>query len=163
MTHGPHLKAASLRFWPKVAMTTPEDDYCWTWMGGRSARGYGCFYWDGQQSSAHRAAWVLTYGPIPKGMVVAHRCDNPSCVRPTHLFAGSQLENVQDMDRKGRRRSVSPRGEERTARKLSEAQVVAIRDSHRAGISTVVLGREYGVNPTTVQRIVRREDWAHVR
>ena len=88
------------RFWAKV----DKDGDCWTWMARRQPRGgYGQFQLDGRTRSAHRVAWTLTNGPIPDGLCVLHRCDNPPCVNPEHLWLGTKAENNQDMTEKGRR------------------------------------------------------------
>lgn len=97
------------RFWSKVRI----GDGCWEWQATRLPRGYGQFQFklDGgkwRHHGAHRVAWMLERGPIPPGVQVCHRCDNPRCVRPSHLFLGTAADNVRDMDRKGRR--VSPLG-----------------------------------------------------
>ena len=87
------------KFWSLVVKT--ED--CWLWCAGRFGPGYGSFYVPGSHRYlAHRAAWELTNGPIPPGVWVLHRCDNPSCVRPDHLWLGVHRDNMRDMVRKGR-------------------------------------------------------------
>lgn len=93
------------RFWKKVRKT----DGCWLWIGGKDRRGYGRIGdvpspngRRGPTILASRASWQLHYGPIPDGLDILHRCDNPSCVRPDHLFAGTASDNFQDMLRKGR-------------------------------------------------------------
>lgn len=86
------------RFWRKVKKT----DGCWFWMGGRNDDGYGIAIMNGHVCGAHRKAWAITRGPIPEGMQVLHHCDTPSCVRPDHLWLGTQKDNMQDMRRKGR-------------------------------------------------------------
>lgn len=87
------------RFWPKVA----RGDGCWLWDGPMHGKtGYGQFNCDGSRCFAHRAAWILTHGPIPPGMFICHRCDTPRCVRPDHLFLGTQSDNMRDMHSKGR-------------------------------------------------------------
>lgn len=92
-------EAADVRFWMKV----DKAGECWTWTAGRGDHGYGSFTNDdGGAVSAHRFSYELHYGPIPDGMVVCHRCDNPPCVRPEHLSIGTQADNVQDMFEKGR-------------------------------------------------------------
>jgi hypothetical protein len=85
-------------FWQKV--DTSGD--CWTWTGGRNSFGYGLTKHDGHGIGAHRLAWILTNGSIPANLVVCHHCDNPPCVRPEHLFLGTQQDNIRDASRKGR-------------------------------------------------------------
>ncbi len=86
------------RFWARVAKT----DTCWEWQGARLPTGYGRVTFDGENTSAHRAAWILTKGPIPDGQHVCHTCDNPPCCNPLHLFLGTHRDNMQDAQRKGR-------------------------------------------------------------
>lgn len=87
------------RFWTKVR----KSDGCWEWTAGRSGKGYGQFYTGSAlRDGAHRVAWELTHGPVPPSMVVMHLCDNPPCVRPSHLALGGQSANITDAFRKGR-------------------------------------------------------------
>ncbi len=88
------------RFWNKVNKT----DTCWLWTASKfKNKGYGQFGFNGKNTQAHRVAWTITYGEIPKGMYVCHSCDNQSCVRPEHLFLGTPKDNVQDCINKKRR------------------------------------------------------------
>ena len=87
------------RFWSKVDQTGTG---CWEWQGTRMAAGYGKFSYQGKSMYAHRMAWQLSNGSIPEGLYVLHRCDNPSCVRPVHLFLGTQRVNMHDAIEKGR-------------------------------------------------------------
>lgn len=101
------------------------DDDCWPWTGSLDYRGYGAFTMNGQAMKAHRASYLLFKGPIEKGLVVMHSCDNPSCVRPLHLSLGTHKDNMADMVKKGR--SSKLRGDASPATKLTEADRVLIR------------------------------------
>src|SRR5688500_9072371 len=94
-------KPLNERLWAKT-MQTPD---CWLWPGRLDRCGYGTLG-DGKKGNmlAHRAAWIVTHGPIPDGMKVCHKCDNPRCVRPDHLFLGTQHDNIMDCRAKGRDR-----------------------------------------------------------
>lgn len=87
-----------MRFWQKVVKTKT----CWLWSASKNDTGYGWFKRDGRMRGAHRMAYELRRGKIPSGMSVLHRCDTPACVRPAHLFLGTQADNVRDMLAKGR-------------------------------------------------------------
>lgn len=162
------------RFMGKVA----KSDSCWIWTGARDSKGYGRFSVgnsrrpDGRRRNsmvgAHRLSYEFHVGPIPNGpgfhgICVLHRCDNPSCVRPDHLFIGTNADNVRDMDTKGRRVNAQPRGSRHPAAILTEEKVRAIVIAHRErGISQSQLSREYGVSTSTVNHIFTGRLWAHV-
>ncbi|MGW2169160.1 HNH endonuclease signature motif containing protein [Streptomyces sp. NPDC001705] len=101
-------------FWPKVQWTR---DGCWEWGASRHRNGYGQFHLPGKRHAlAHRASWLLLFGPIPDGLHVLHRCDNRPCVRPDHLFLGTRVDNMQDMAAKGRRGRTGPKPSPRCGR-----------------------------------------------
>lgn len=88
------------RFWDKVVKT----ESCWLWDASVDRKGYGKINHNGKPKSAHRLSYEIAYGPIPEGMFVCHKCDNPPCVRPDHLFIGTNKDNMADMKSKGRGR-----------------------------------------------------------
>ncbi len=142
------------RFWAKVAVGAAED--CWPWQAKRNRDGYGQFgvprpgHRHMRSVLAHRQAWELAHGPIPEGLCVLHRCDNPACVNPAHLFLGTQRDNVADCAAKGRR-AINRTG------KLTDCQRAAIVRIYRAGMATQgQLGRLYGVSQPAVSALVRR-------
>lgn len=139
-------KRLPLRFWSKVDAGTAEE--CWRWLGDRDRRGYGRFSVSTSLNRfAHRVAWELTHGGIPAGQVVCHRCDNPSCVNPAHLFLGTQAENISDAIEKGR---LVPA---RHLNKLTDEQKAEIRRTYRRGMCAI-FAATYRVSTTTITRVV---------
>lgn len=140
---------------------SPEG--CLEWQGARDPNGYGRIFWEERVQLAHRAAYDAFVGPIPAGMNVCHRCDNPPCCEPTHLFIGSQADNHADMTRKGRG-SVPPSklGTESSQSKLTEADVRAIRKARSEGIPVTTLAAQYGVSTSSLSAAATRKTWKHV-
>ena len=93
-----NMRTVEERFWAKVEKTSG----CWEWTAAKFSTGYGAIRIKGFQRSTHRVAWELCYGQIPAGLCVLHRCDNKSCVRPDHLWLGTNRENTKDMHQKKR-------------------------------------------------------------
>lgn len=146
------------RFWPKVEKT----EKCWIWKAAISGSGYGNFSVGGKIFSAHRIAWELTYGSIPKEIFVLHSCDVQNCVRPDHLFLGTSKDNTQDMILKGRGNwSRPPRGEEHCRAKLTEENVFEIRELEGKLLQKEI-AEIYGVSRRNIGDICRRKTWKHV-
>lgn len=134
-----------------------EQTGCWVWTGAKSKQGYGQYFWNGKTTLAHRAAFAMLKGYMPSpGQKVCHGCDNPSCVKPTHLFLGTQLENVRDMVAKGRGRWLGLKGQDNPRAKLTEAQVKEVLGSPAKGRD---LAKRFGVAETTISAIRRGVNW----
>jgi hypothetical protein len=156
----------AILFWAKLDRSGGRRA-CWPWRGQRSQSGYGRTKWpyrDARETAAHRVAYELVHGPIPAGMLVCHRCDNPPCCNPFHLFLGTHLDNTVDMLRKGRAGRGSKRGSGHWNAKLTEADVLAIRQRLAAGgEKQQTIAADYGVCPPTICSIKRGLTWRHVR
>ena len=144
-------------FWARVR----KSDGCWLWTGSSGPNRYGEVRLNGRRMGAHRMAWILAYGAIPDGISVLHHCDNPPCVRPDHLFLGTDNDNIQDMIRKGRNRPGS--GERHALHKLTDEKVARIRAIYaQGGVSQIELATEYGVDESVISRAITGRTWKHV-
>lgn len=130
---------------------------CWLWTCATQSHKYGVIRFEGKNIRAHRMSWVLNKGVIPKGQKVLHRCDVPECVNPKHLFLGTQQDNIKDCIDKGRR--LTPEGQSHCNAKLTEEQVIAIRNDSR---QQKLIAAEYGVSRFTIGDIQHRRNWKHV-
>jgi len=145
------------RFWQKVEKT----DGCWNWTSAKHPKGYGLFSIKNRNQRAHRVSYELCKGPIPEGMQVLHECDNPSCVKPEHLFLGTNADNMADKVAKGRQAHFCPgRGEDSPTAKLTTKQVLAIREA--VGVPHKVLAADYGVSRRQIEDIRARRAWKHL-
>lgn len=146
------------RFWSKVDIRSADD--CWEWTGFRTPRGYGRFYAGrGVKLQASRMSLAMVT-PLAQGQVACHTCDNPPCVNPAHLFAGTQSDNGLDSVAKGRARRA--RGDQMASAKLTPAQVLAIRaEPHYWGIYSD-LARAYGVADNTIRSARLGTKWTWV-
>lgn len=156
---------AAQRFATKYAVA---ESGCWEWSGFLNNCGYGQFWLKGRHEYAHRAAWMLHHGCVPCGQCVCHRCDNPACVNPDHLFLATHDENMADMTRKGRQptspgaRRMDISGVRNGSAKLDEGKVLIIRQMVGQGHPLAPLARRYGVSYATVQKAASGETWRHV-
>jgi hypothetical protein len=133
-------------------------DECWWWIGKKS-KGYGILNVDGKRTLAHRYSYTLNIGLIPDGMLVCHRCDNPLCVNPSHLFLGTNQDNHADMIAKGRAKGAIVPGEKHSTAKLTEAQVREIRLRRDSGESVKSLSVSFGVSVSQIRHICSRKNW----
>lgn len=165
------------RLWRNVNKSGPTalgmDSACWEWMAHRRWHGYGEMWVNGRNVATHRFSFALANGPIPEGLFVCHRCDNPPCVNPDHLFLGTHDDNMADRSAKGRQArgdrqgarlhpETVVRGEAHHSAKLSEADVLAIRARSSSGETMFKLSKEYRVGHATVHRIVTGHTWKHL-
>ena len=145
------------RFWAKVTKGWPDG--CWLWSGSIS-HGYGSFKVE-KTERAHRVSWELHNGPIPDGLWVLHKCDEPSCVNPQHLFLGTHAENMTDAAAKGRMPGRPHIRGVRSSRRaiLSEQDVHAIRRELAIGQNRASIARRFGVSWSQVTNIYLGRSW----
>jgi hypothetical protein len=130
------------------------DDGCWPWTAARDPNGYGRIQSDNRGGTvlAHRAVWEMLRGPVPDGMCLCHTCDNPSCVRPGHVFVGTMKDNLSDMARKGRS----------GMKKLNPDQVRRVRRLLALGVHQRTIAKELGVAQSQISSIKARRTWTWV-
>lgn len=141
-------------FWRKVL----KGPGCWEWTASKKPFGYGQLNVLGKMVNAHKFAWELVRGKVPEGLVVRHKCDNPSCCNPDHMEIGTQFDNTRDSLARGRIKS----GDKHYNRKLTGEQVRQIREDFRAGLRFHVLAARYGVSDSTISDAVKRKTWKHI-
>lgn len=148
------------RFWGWVKRGREEN--CWEWTGSLNPNGYGQFTWRTGNKRSHlasRVSYTLTHGEIPPGLFVCHKCDNPKCCNPHHLFLGTAKDNMQDCARKGRMNTAGLKGEKHGSAKITEKDVRDIRASRKRNCD---LAPQYGLTPEAISSIRRRVTWRHV-
>jgi transposase-like protein len=149
--------AGAEKFWSQVDTSVN----CWLWKAGRDGGGYGRFKILGVSRLAHRVAFTMATGPIPAGLNVCHRCDVPACVRPDHLFLGSQLDNMRDCSAKGR--TVGSHGTLSGMAKLTDATALEILEKYATTtVSKSQLARDYGISESSIRKLIRRDTWRHL-
>lgn len=137
-----------------------EAGACWNWTGNRPDGRHGHFSVEGKTVKAHRWMHEAVIGPIGAGLVVRHKCDNPACVNPAHLEAGTFADNTRDMLERGR--NPNRKGERHPLAKLTEADVLAIRQARVCGQTEKSLAERFGVARGQIHKIVNRINWKHV-
>lgn len=139
------------RFWIKVKKT----ETCWIWIGAKNKKGYGNInIGNGITIMPHRLSWAIHFGEIPDGLVLCHRCDNPSCVNPNHHFVGTSAENRKDAVVK-KRMPYAPNA------KISQKIADEIRQLKKNGRSQISISKEFKVSPMTISFIIRNKIWIH--
>lgn len=153
--HARRPEVVEARFWTHVR----KGPGCWEWQGAKTRGGYGHLAVSGEtvrNIRASRLSYELRYGPIAGGLHVLHRCDNPGCVRPDHLFLGTEDENRKDKVAKGR----CPCGERHPGAKLTNAQARQIRERYfLCSATTKELAAEYGVDPYAIRSIIKGKSY----
>lgn len=153
------MSSVEERFWAKVDKRGPDE--CWEWGASRSSSGYGLFWAGSRLVAAHRFSWSLVHGSVPGRLLICHHCDNRGCVNPNHLFLGTQRDNAQDRDRKGRREA--PAGGRNGQAKLAKEQVLGVRREYQRGdVYQRELAAKYGVSQCQISKIVLGQCWKHV-
>lgn len=151
------------RFWDKVDIKTENE--CWNWKAstrGHSTHDYGRFYFRKTRIQSHRVAWIISFGEIPIGLKVCHKCDNPKCVNPNHLFLGTQEDNMKDCKKKGRTGQNLTCGTTRYNAKVNDQKVKIIRAMFDNGYTNKGLSKMFEIAPSTICDIVKRRTWRHI-
>lgn len=159
------------RFWDKVSIPN-DNNSCWEWIAGHHKDGYGVFGFDCGVYLSHRISYFLSHKIDPREKQVCHKCDNPNCVNPNHLFLGTQTDNVHDMNKKGRhgstkgvKRSIENyrKGVNINTSKLNETQVIEIRRLfNEDNIPQFKLATMFNVGRCSINNIVRNIHWRHI-
>ena len=147
---------ALARYWAKVDKR--GDDECWPWTRSLSAGkdGYGHLNVDKVIYDSHRLTWILTYGEIPEGMHVLHRCNFKPCCNPKHLYLGTHQDNMADLKASGHNFATRGRA------LITEDQVRSIRAEVASGVSQRAIAQRLGMDPSSISDLVRRKSWKHV-
>lgn len=146
------------RFWEKVDKT----ESCWNWTAGVTHNGYGRFKVRGKTRRAHRISLFIATGTYPTDEIcVCHKCDNPRCVKPEHLFLGTTSDNLKDRDAKGRLRPV--KGVKHGMARLTEEEVTRIRSLYPfSGLTQTAIAETFGISRRMVGNIVSYKNWKHL-
>lgn len=142
--------------------TEVKENGCIEFTGAQNPKGYGQFFYRGRMDKAHRIAYHLCISTIPNDLWVLHKCDNPPCVNPEHLFIGTAADNNDDMYQKGRHGFKAHIGIKHGRAKLTEDDVKNIRLLYEQGKSQQRIAEIYNMGQSQIGRIIRKEEWSHV-
>lgn len=150
--------ASRPEFWAKVNLLGS----CWEWTGATTEWGYGKLGYRGHDFTAHRCSYEYAFGRLPDGMWVLHKCDNPPCINPSHLFLGAAKDNTADMYAKGRAPRIGAKGATNRHARLTDDEALQIRLDFAAGARPKDLADQYGIGSSVVNRVIRGVAWRHV-
>lgn len=142
------IKDPTERFWSHVKKQA--DEKCWLWTGYRNVQGYGSLFLNHRTVRSHRYSYELTFGKIPEGMDVLHRCDNTSCVNPHHLYVGTDAENALDCVNRNR-----------LPTKLARIQIDEIRRLAKHGLTCREIASRFHVSNSLISMILNHRRWKH--
>lgn len=149
------------RFITLAGSPCPTEDKCWNWLSSKTKQGYGKLGFKKHNQLAHRISWELFRGKIPEEMQVLHKCDNPSCVNPRHLWLGTNADNVADRVKKNRTRIGDRRGEKNGMARFTEEDIKTIRSLYPE-FTQAEIGKRFGIHQSVVSAIVLRKLWKHI-
>lgn len=140
---------------------TKNEENCWVWNKSKDKKGYGKTNYKNKIMLCHRLSWLLFNKSLNNNMYVCHKCDNPSCINPDHLFLGTNRDNILDAYHKNRLKLKF--GENNKSSKLNYKKIIEIRDLYKKGYTLVSLSNIYHVSSQTIGSIVKRKTWKHVQ
>jgi len=154
------MKTARQRFEAKY---TKAESGCWDWRAGTVKDGYGRFWFNGKHVGAHRFSYEIYTGAIPEGLHILHKCDNPKCVNPEHIVLGTHTDNMADRNAKNRQAKVVQKGADNGGAKLTEANVLEIRELYATGkYHQKHLADMFGVSRPQISHVVNNKNWRHL-
>jgi hypothetical protein len=149
-------KMSQERFFQKIKKT----EACWIWTGRKNWKGYGEVKCNNKSYKSHRLSWIIHFGCIPEKMCILHKCDNPCCVNPNHLFLGTHQDNMIDMFQKGRGNRAF--GTRVTPSKLNEEKVRSLRNDFYSGMKRDDILMKYSISKRAMYLVAKRITWKHV-
>lgn len=152
------------RFWKYIDIPNQllNKNACWLWNGLTNIHGYGVFGLNRKSYNAQRIMYLLSYPAWKQDTYICHKCDNPQCCNPKHLFAGTAKDNVIDRDNKGRGKVPDQKGSNHSRTKLTEANIIDMRKQYAQGVKQGTLAKQYNIGQYQVSRIVNHKRWTHI-